>query len=301
MKSYGDFTKYLDPAKANAINSLELRARLIVEGFMLGLHKSPYRGFSAEFSDHRPYIPGESLRNIDWKVFAKRDKYFVKRFEEETNLRAWIILDASASMNFKSGSNISKLDYAISLASSFLYILINQSDAGGIAVFSDQMKLYYPPKSSKSYLKQILADISQLKSGEGKCDYEVLMKIAASIKKRGLVIFISDFLDEPEQILKKIKLFSSQKNETIIFQILDPAEIYLNYDSESIFVDMETQDKISAHPYHIKRAYIEAVKNYISTMRVNCSKIKADFNLIDTSQTYDKALLSYFKKRELFK
>jgi len=301
MKNSGDYTKFLNPKTANAISSLELRARLIVEGFMLGLHKSPYRGFSAEFSDHMPYMPGESLKNIDWKVYAKIDKFFVKRFEEETNLKAYIIIDASSSMNYKSGNNISKLDYAISLASSFLYILINQSDAAGIVVFSDEIKKYYPPKASKFYLKEMLSDLSNLKLGEGICNFDVLNKIAASIKRRGLIIFISDFLDDKEQILRKIKLFSSQKNETIAFQILDPSEIYLNYHSETIFVDMETKEKVSAHTYHIKKAYYDAVLSYISSLRIECSKLRADFNLIETGQSFDKALVNYFKKRELLK
>lgn len=293
-----DYKKYLNPEVIAGLKTLELRARMIVEGFMVGLHKSPYHGFSVEFAEHRPYMQGDSLKNIDWKVYAKSEKYFIKQFEEETNLISHIFLDCSRSMKFKHLGKVSKLDYAINLAAALSYILINQQDSVGLAIYSDEIKSYLPPKSNKVYLKTILTQLAQVKA-EGQTEtYKALNLVADKIKKRGLTIIISDFFDDIESTISALKKIHFKKNEVIVFQILDPTEKNFGFDSDSIFIDLETDEKITSQPHHIQKAYHDSMNEFISKLKKECLNLGIDYNLIETNQSFDKALLSYFAKRQ---
>ena len=292
-----DITKYLDPSLISKLKSLELKARAVVEGFMVGLHKSPYHGFSVEFSEHRPYMQGDSLKNVDWKVYAKSEKFVIKQFEEETNLLCHIFVDISKSMNFKSEGKISKLEYAITLAASLAYLMINQQDAVGLAVYSDKIHDYLPPKANRVYLKNILTSLNSIKSAGATSTAESLDSIAEKIKKRGLAIIISDFFDDPDSILSALKHFHYKKNEVIVFQILDPIEKNFGFDRDAIFVDLETEEQLTTQPHQIRQAYKSAMNEYLAKLKSGCLNYGIEYNLIETDKPFDKALLNYFTKR----
>lgn len=294
----GDYIKYLQPAIVSKINSLELKARLIVEGFMAGLHKSPYHGFSVEFSQRRQYMQGDPLKNIDWKAFGKTDKYYVKQYEEETNLSSHILLDISESMNYTSGKQIRKIEYASLLAASLSYLMIKQQDAVGISLYAEKVEKYIPPKSSRSNLAEILKLLSSVRTSGTTNSADSLKSAVENIRRKGLAIIISDLFDDPKKVIKAIKRFNYKKNETIVFQIVDPLERSFDFGADAVFKDMETLEEISTQPYHIQKAYQNAFDEFTSKIKDQCLNAGIEYNLLDTSISFDKALLSYFKKRE---
>lgn len=292
-----DYKKFLDPVVISKLKTLELRARKVVEGFMVGLHRSPYHGFSVEFSEHRPYMQGDALKNVDWKVYAKSEKFFIKQFEEETNLIGHIFVDASKSMNYKHTAKVTKLDYAVTLAAALAYVMIDQQDSVGLAIYSDKIHSYFPPKSNRVYLKTLLSALNQIEPGGTTTTSKCLDSVAEKIKKRGLTIIISDFFDDLNSILVALKHIHYRKNEVIVFQILDPIEKNFGFDRDAIFVDLETGEQITTQPHQIQRAYQEAMKEYLDKLKSECLNFGIEYNLIDTSQSFDKALMSYFAKR----
>lgn len=292
-----DYKAFLNPSVISRLNSLELKARMVVEGFMVGLHRSPYHGFSVEFSQHRPYMQGDDLKNIDWKVYGKTEKYFIKQYEEETNLKCQIILDTSKSMDFKSGDNISKLNYSIILAASLSYMMIKQQDAVGLALYSEKINRILTPKVSRSYLQEILKQLSQVTAADKTNTSSSLGEIAQKIKRRGLVIIISDLFDEIDTVIKSLKSFSYNKNEVIVFQILDPLEKSFAFGKDAIFRDMETLEEMTTQPYQIQKAYKEAMEEFTGKIKRECLNANFDYNLIDTSTAFDTALYTYIQKR----
>jgi len=292
-----DFKKFLDPEVLSKLKTLELRARMVVEGFMVGLHKSPYRGFSAEFSEHRPYLQGDSLKNVDWKVFAKSEKYFVKQYEEETNLICNLLIDVSKSMSFKRDGKISKLDYAVYLAAAISYILINQQDAVGMTVYSDKIHSYLPPKANRIYLKNILTTLAKVSPIGATSTSRCLNEAALKIKKRGLTIILSDFFDDIDSIVGALKQIHFKKNEIIVFQILDPVEKDFGFDRDAIFVDLESNEQITSQPYQIQKAYQQAMNEYLQRLKKECLNLGIQYNLIETNQPFDIALMNFVSKR----
>lgn len=296
-KEFKTEKKILDPLIVSKLKSIDLKARYVVEGFKVGLHKSPYHGFSVEFSQHRPYNQGDSIKNVDWKVFAKSEKYFVKQFEEETNLISNIILDCSNSMNFASGDNISKFDYGVILSAALAFLLIDQQDAVGLKLFSDNLKVSIPSKSSRAHFKEILIQLSKATPG-GKTEIgKILDDISLKINKRGLTIIISDFFDDIDSIIMSLKKIHYLKNEIILFHLLDPIELDFGFGRDGKFIDMETKEFISTQPYQIQKAYQDAMNEFINKLQKECLSLGIEYNLITTDLTFDKALLSYFTKR----
>lgn len=298
MKKRSDLSKLLHPSVIAKLKTLELKARTVVEGFMVGYHKSPYHGFSVEFSQHRPYMQGDSIKNLDWKVFAKSEKYFIKQYEEETNLLAHIILDTSKSMDYKNEGEITKFEYSKVLAASFIYLLLKQQDAVGLALYSSELKSYLRPKSKRTYLTQLLTEIEKYSPNSETKTSASINSIAEKISKRGLVIVISDFLDDPKEILSSLKKFYYKKNEVIIFHVLDPVEKNFNFKNDSIFIDMETKEELTTQPIQIQKAYYDEMKKYLDELKSGCNKYGFDYNLIDTTSSFDNALMSFFKKRK---
>ncbi|MBM4403469.1 MAG: DUF58 domain-containing protein, partial [Candidatus Cloacimonetes bacterium] len=225
------------------LKKLQFSAHQIVEGFLIGLHQSPYHGFSVEFSDHRQYNPGESLKDIDWKIVAKTERYYVKRYEEETNLRCYIILDHSGSMFYQSGKR-TKIDYAVELAAALAWLMMSQKDAVGLITFNDAITNMLLPKAFRSYLPQIFRVLLEVQPNQQTAIQPVLHKIAESLRKRSLVILISDLLDEPEKILSGLKHFRNRHHEVLVFHIQDLQEEEFKFKHESIFVDAETGESI---------------------------------------------------------
>ncbi|MFC2088334.1 DUF58 domain-containing protein [Calditrichota bacterium] len=290
--------KYLIPEVLSKISNLELIAKLIVEGFMTGLHRSPFHGFSIEFSQHRPYNSGDSLRFIDWNVFGRTDRFYIKQFEEETNLKSLILLDVSKSMTYGSGK-ISKLEYGKYLASALAYMMIMQRDAVGIALFDSKIQKLLPPKSVSSYLRPLLQELDTVEPGLDTNISEILHVIAERIKRRGLIILISDLLDDPENVLSSLRHFRHNNHEVLIFQILDPKEISFNFEGDVLFEDVESGEKIRTFPWYIKNDYVNEIDNFINFYKKNCLENRIDFQSMQTDTTFDVALLEYLIKRKL--
>ncbi len=291
------YKKYLDPAVLNNVQNLELRARLVVEGFITGLHKSPFHGFSVEFSQHRPYNYGDNLRYIDWKVYGRTDRYYIKQFEEETNLKSYILLDISKSMEFKS-INVSKLDYAKSLTAALSYLMLSQRDAVGLGLFDSELRKLMPPRSAVSYLQTILRELDVAATGQDTRIQPVLHAMADRLKRRGLVILISDLYDDPEEVLAGLRHFRYNQHEVLVFHLLDPQEINFEYEGDVEFEDLETGEKIRTYPWYIKEEYKEAVKSFEKKYRNLCREYSIDYQLMRTDQTLDVALMEFLIKRQ---
>ena len=291
-----DKRKYLRPETGALLNSISLRARLVVEGYIIGHHRSPYHGFSVEFAEHRSYGPGDEIKHIDWKLFGKTDRLYVKRYEEETNLRAHIILDTSKSMLYSS-AEVSKLSYANSLAASLSYLMINQQDAVGIAKFSEKIDTFIPPKARPSHLNLILSQLDDKDSGNDTQIGMVLHELADRIKKRGMVILISDLLDKPENIMKGLKHFRHQNQEVIVFHIQDRKESEFDFDTRTKFFDMETGEEIVTEPWHIRSNYNELISKLESNYKSNCRENLIDYVPLFTDQSLDIGITEYLIKR----
>ena len=291
-----DKRKYLRPETVALLNSMSLRARLVVEGYIIGHHRSPYHGFSVEFAEHRSYGPGDEIKHIDWKLFGKTDRLYVKRYEEETNLRAHIILDTSKSMLYNS-AEVSKLSYANSLAASLSYLMINQQDAVGIAKFSEKIDTFIPPKARPSHLNLILSQLDDKDSGNDTQIGMVLHELADRIKKRGMVILISDLLDKPENIMKGLKHFRHQNQEVIVFHIQDRKVSEFDFDTRTKFFDMETGEEIVTEPWHIRSNYNELISKLESNYKSNCRENLIDYVPLFTDQSLDIGITEYLIKR----
>jgi uncharacterized protein (DUF58 family) len=290
--------KYLIPDVLSKLSNLELIAKLIVEGFMTGLHKSPFHGFSIEFSQHRAYNPGDSLRFIDWKVFGRTDRFYIKQFEEETNLKSYILLDVSNSMNYGSGKT-TKLEYGKYLASALAYLMLMQRDAVGVVLFDSKIKKLLPPRSVNSYLQPILKELDTIEPGTDTNISQVLHIIAERIKRRGLIILISDLLDDQENILSSLRHFRHNNHEVLIFQILDNQEISFGFEGDVLFEDLESGAKINTYPWYIKAEYNKEINDFINYYKKNSLENQIDFQLLKTDTTFDTALMEYLIKRKL--
>ena len=299
METREDFRSYLNPAVISKLNSLELKARLVVEGFMVGLHRSPYHGFSVEFTEHRPYMQGDSLKDVDWKAYGKTEKYYIKQYEEETNLKSYILLDTSKSMGYGSEGNITKLEYASTLVAALSYLMVKQQDAAGLALYSEKINKYFPPKVSKPYLREMLKNLAGVKPSDKTNTASSLNSVAEKINRKGLVIIFSDFFDDINSTLSALKHFRYKKNEVIVFQILDPLERSFAFGKDAIFKDLETAEEITTQPYQIQKAYKESMAEFINRIKTECFNSNIEYNLLETTTPFDKALYSYIQKRKM--
>lgn len=292
-----DIKKYLSTHTLSSINTLEFLAKKIVEGFISGLHKSPFHGFSVEFSQHKPYIQGDNLRFMDWKVYARTDRYYIKQFEEETNLRCSLLLDISRSMEFKSAV-LSKIQYASILTAALSYILLKQRDATGLVLFDEHIKKSLPPKAVQIYIQEILNALDTIECGPDTNINNALHTVAEKIKKRGLIILISDLLDDPEKILSGIKHLRYNQHEIIVFHIVDEQEINFNYNGEFVFVDLENNDKIKTDSRFIQEDYTQRFKAHCEFFKTKFQDNMVDYVLLKTSESIEKALYRFFLKRQ---
>jgi uncharacterized protein (DUF58 family) len=297
MPSSSDYRKYLKPDIVSRLSRLDLVARLVVEGFITGLHRSPYHGFSVEFSEYRPYMPGDSIKNIDWKVLGRTERFYVKQFEEETNLKAYILVDSSGSMGFASGE-MTKLQYASYLASALSYLMLLQRDAVGLVTFDTSIRTYLPPRSMFSYLHILLSNIDRLESGGETRLSSTFHDLAERIKRRGLILVFSDLLDDPDEVLTALKHFRHRKHEVIVFHILDPAERNFTFQDESVFVDLETGQEIETLPWHIRQDYRSKMDDLLEKYKRTCRQNLIDYVPMDTSQPFDAALFNYLALRK---
>lgn len=329
-----DSRNFLDPRTVGKLQRLDLIARLVVEGFLTGLHKSPYHGFSVEFAEHRQYMPGDPVRSVDWKVYAKSDRYYIKQFEEETNLRAHILIDTSSSMLFRGDpallhrkkgkaeaetlegrhdtgeAEVTKLRYAIDLAASLAYLMIQQQDAVGLLLFSDKIHRLVPPRSARTHLRVVLRELEvearraatrHAKEDEprqtriGQC----LSYLAERAPRRGLIILMTDFWDaNQEEALSALKHFRHRQNEVVVFHLQDPAEVEFPYREEGLFLDVETGEQLNVLPWEVAKEFRRRMEERVAFYKRGCSENRIDYERVLTSTPFDMALLRYLEKRQ---
>ena len=288
--------RLLDPHFISKLTRLDLTARLVVEGFLTGLHRSPYHGFSVEFAEHRQYMPGDPLRHLDWRVLAKSDRKFIKQYEEETNLRAMLLVDTSASMGYGS-HGITKLDYARQLAASLAYLMLRQNDAVGMFAFATGRAELIPPRSTLGHARPLLLLLERLTPG-GATDFaSSLHSLAERMNRRGLVVLISDLLDDPERIAQAIHHFRHKKHEVLVFHVLDPQEVAFDFEREAVYVDLETGERVTTRPQELRPDYRARVSAWRDQIRQFCIEKRAEYVPLTTDQPFDRALLEYLSKR----
>jgi uncharacterized protein (DUF58 family) len=291
---------YFDPKVLTGLKYLYLRARFVVNGVMVGIHPSQSKGLSSEFEEHRGYSQGDDIRHIDWKAYAKFDRYFIKEYREATNLKAYIVVDSSSSMGYGS-DGVSKFDYGSTLAASLAYLMLKQQDAVGLITFSNRIEKIIPPKATHDHLFAILKELEdRIPQGETSAA-SVLQELAASLKRRSLVILISDLLDKPEEVTRGLKQLRSRGSDIMVFHILDKDELQFPFREPSLFQDMEEDLKLLADPIAIRSAYLEAIHSLIEGYRESCASTLIDYSLFDTSIDLDRALVRYLTWRGKFK
>lgn len=291
---------YSDPKVMAGVKNLFLKARSVVDGVMMGIHSSRAKGMSAEFEEHRGYTHGDDPRHIDWKAYAKFDRYFIKEYRETTNLRAFIVMDCSASMNYASGG-MSKFDYGSTLAASLAYLMLRQQEAVGLMTFSNKIEKIIAPKTAHDHffaiLQMLLDTVPQGETSAG----AALQDLAASLKKRGLVILISDLFDTPERVAKGLRQLRARGSEVIVFHILDPAELNFPFKEPSLFVDLEEELTLLADPQTIRNAYLDTLRGLMAEYRRICFSNRMDYTLFDTSVGLDRVLTRYLTWRQRFR
>ncbi|MDZ7716140.1 MAG: DUF58 domain-containing protein [Balneolaceae bacterium] len=301
----------LKPNLLSQLAPLELRARKIVEGFISGLHKSPYHGFSVEFAEHRPYNPGDDIKHVDWKVYAKTERYYVKKYEAETNLRCYVMLDTSSSMYYKYFAEWSKLRYGINFGAALMYLMNRQRDACGLITFSDKVERFIPAKSSYSHLRLIFGELEQrLEEEEEKSPKkkktaaaEVIHEIAERLKHRSLVVLITDLFEDAERhddLVSSLKHLRHRNHEVLLFNVMEhKSERELDFpDRRFMMEDVETGSQMEVMPAQVREAYKEKVAEFTHRFKMACSEFKIDFEELDTQQAFDLALLAYLNKRK---
>jgi len=291
-----DSLNFLDPKVLAGLHNLELRARVVVEGFLAGLHKSPHRGFSVEFNDYRHYQRGDDMRHVDWRLYARSGKLYIKQYEDETNVRCMILLDTSASMAYTSGG-MSKLDYGITLASALAYFIARQRDAVGLITFDDQIREYLPAKTRQLHLMRILRALSRVQAGQKTDVVKPLTDLASSLKKKSMVILISDMLDDEERIINTLTNLRAMGNDIITFHIMDDAELNFPFNEASEFIDMENNESYITSPAAIRKAYLKNVNEFLAYCKKQCQTNGIDYCLMNTREPLDQALSAYITKR----
>jgi uncharacterized protein (DUF58 family) len=295
-----DSRRFLDPKVLNRVSRLDLRARLIVEGYVAGRHRSPYRGFSVEFAEHREYTSGDDLRYLDWKVYGKSDRLYVKQYEEETNLVATVCLDVSSSMRYESSAKdtLSKADYAATVAASLAYLVIHQQDAAGLVLFDDGVRDMLPSGSQPVHLQRMLARIAEFKGGPRTDLGRALGEVADTIRRRGLVIVVSDLLDDPEKVLAGLRRLRSRRHDVVVFHVLDRDESTFPFDRMTRFEGIEDPaPELLCDPPALKRAYLQALEEFRRTVRAGCLGERIDYVPLDTGTSLDVALSGYLARR----
>jgi uncharacterized protein (DUF58 family) len=285
-----------EPTTLKRISNLKIAAKMVVDGFLSGFHKSSFKGFNVEFSEHRPYMSGDEIKNIDWKLWAKTDKLHVKRYEEETSLKATILLDISNSMNY--GESFSKLDYSRYLAASLSYLMLKQQDSVGLAYFSDSLIKYVPPRSGIKHIKHIIEHLDNITEC-GNTDFETSFKdLIFRFKRRGMLIVISDLFDDADQVIKSLKLLKHKKHEIIVIHVMDNDELNFPFKGDTKFVDLESNEEILVTPKSIKINYNEFLKTFMNEYKKAFTEAGIDYFPVNTNTPFELALTKYVAGRE---
>jgi uncharacterized protein (DUF58 family) len=290
--------KYLRPEVIRQVARLDLRAKFIVEGFLAGLHASPFHGFSVEFSEHRKYTAGDDLKDLDWSVLARTEKYYVKKFEAETNLAGYLVMDLSASMAYTYRQELTKFDYAICLAAALGYLMIHQQDPVGLVTFDTRIKASLPPRSKRTQLGTMLAVLANLKPS-GQTDVAFcLHQLAAMIHTKSLIMLFSDLLTDPEPVMRSLHHLRHKGNEIILFHVLDEAEAHFPFEGIIEFEDVEEPSRLTVDAKGMRADYLKSLKEFKEYYRVECNKANIDYVPMDTSVSFDRALMEYLQQRQ---
>jgi uncharacterized protein (DUF58 family) len=289
--------RFLDPAVIARLGTMELKARTVVEGFLAGLHRSPFKGFSVEFAEYRPYLPGDDLSTLDWKVYARSDRHYVKKFEEETNLDCHVLLDVSASMAYRGGAPMSKLEYGSVLAASLAFLMNRQRDATGLIAFDERIVSRLPARARPGHLHALLLALEQLKPGTRSDVSRPLHQLAEALLKRSLVVLISDLLDDPAPAIRGLRHLKFRGTDVVVFQVLDPHELTFPFRGASRFRDVESSDEVTADPTSVRAAYLREMGELTLRYDRELRGAGIDYVQLDTSQPLDFALLSYLSAR----
>ncbi len=292
-----NYQKYLDPHTLASLEGLDLQARMVVEGYVAGMHPSPYHGFSVEFAEHREYVPGDDIRHIDWKVWSKTDKLYLKQYEEETNLLLYLLLDTSESMGYASGDNVTKLQYAQYIAAALAYLVLQQQDSVGLVVFDAAVRRYLKPAGHLSQLKEVIHLLDVTPAREKSDLGLVFNDLAERFKKRGIVAVFSDLFDDVNRIVTGLKHFRHRRHEVIVFQILDPAEIEFPFRDPTLFKGLEDMPGIMTDPHALKRAYQAEIGSFLKELEKACRMADIDFVPLRTDQSLEIPLSSYLASR----
>ena len=289
--------RFLDPAVLARLGTMELKARTVVEGFLSGLHRSPYKGFSVEFAEYRQYLPGDDLNTLDWKVYARTDRHYVKKFEEETNLECHLLLDQSASMSYRGTAPMTKLEYGSVLAASLAFLMNRQRDATGLIAFDEQIRFRLPASSRPGHLHAVLLALERLEAGQRSNVGRPLHQLAEALLKRSLVVLISDLLDDPGPVIKGLRHLKFRGTDVVVFQVLDPDELTFPFKGASKFKDVETADEVVADPARARREYLRELAGLTLRYDRELRGAGIDYVQLDTSQPLDFALLTYLSAR----
>ena len=290
--------RFLDPETLAKLQGLELRARHIVEGYVSGVHRSPYHGFSIEFAEHREYVPGDDLRFVDWKVFGKTDKFYLKQYEEETNLVCYLLVDSSESMQYKSDdAAMSKLEYAQTVAASLAYLILQQQDSVGLATFDNEIRSLVRSSSNPSHLKQLLYVMEQTQPERKTRTGPIFHDLAERLKKRGVVIILSDLFDDIPSMMAGLKHFRHRRHEVILFHVLDPAELDFPFRKITMFKGLEQMPDVVTDPRSLRKAYLEEFGKFLQAVRKGCRTQHVDYVEMRTDASMEVALSSYLASR----
>lgn len=289
--------RYLDPVLLARVGVSPLLAQVVVEGFLNGLHQSPFHGFSVEFAEHREYVPGDDLRYVDWALYARTDHYYVKRFEEETNLRCYLLVDGSGSMGFGTGP-LTKWEYGGFLATCLAYLMLRQQDAVGLSLFGTRPGTFVPPRCRRSQLRPLTATLVR-HVPSGRTDLATSLRtVVRQLKRRGLIVLISDLIDEPEATVRAIRLLAGHRHDVLVFHLVDAAERTFSFTSPGLFYDLETGAELEVDPATMRRDYVAAHAAQCDFYRRELTGYNIDYQVLDTSQPYDRALSAYLHRRE---
>jgi uncharacterized protein (DUF58 family) len=292
-----NYQKYLDPHTLASLEGLDLQARMVVEGYVAGMHASPYHGFSVEFAQHREYVPGDDIRHVDWKVWSKTDKLYLKQYEEETNLLLYLLVDTSESMAYRSDDHVTKLRYAQFIAGALAYVILQQQDSVGLVVYDDVVRRYLKPAGHPAQLKELLHLLDVTPARE-KSDLGVVFNdLAERFKKRGVVVILSDLFDDVSHIINGLKHFRHRRHEVIVFHILDPAELEFPFRDTTLFKGLEGLPEILTDPHALRRAYQQEIGSYLKELERGCRTMDIDYIPLRTNQSLDVALSSYLASR----
>lgn len=284
-----EYQKYLDPQVLNQISNLELKARLIVEGYISGMHKSPYQGFSVEFAQHREYTPGDDIRHIDWKVYGRSDRYYIKQYEEETNLIGYFLLDSSASMQYSS-RGMSKYEYGCHIVASLVYLILQQQDSASLCLFDQDVRHFLPPSSNPNYLSNVAQTLDSTTPLQKTDLNRVFYDIAQRLKRRGLVVVISDLFDNIDNVIAGLRHFRNRKHDVIVLHLLDQDELEMPLQRLTMFEGLEEEAHILANPRALRNAYLQELHQFLRELKSGCIAHRIDYTQITTNQPFHLAL-----------